>query len=70
MIKWVEVFRDDLLSDGRVVKEKLAALIVSDEPDGGLATLASLKETYGTDAIYQWHYCEHDDGRGCSTESD
>ncbi len=67
MIKWAEVIQPGSGIGNPPVK--LAALIVSDETDGGLATMVSLKASYGADKIYRWHYCEHDDGGSCKTES-
>ena len=68
MRKWAEVYVEDKLGDitGR---KQVAALDVTDEPDGGSSVMADLKSAYGSDATYQWHYCYHDEGKSCRTEN-
>jgi len=63
MIKWAEVYT----GTGKD-RAQVAALIVSDDTDDGAQTMLDLKDIYGAEASYHWHYCLHDEGGGCRIE--
>jgi hypothetical protein len=63
MIKWAEAYQ----KTGEL-NEKVAAIDVTNEVDGGDSVISELKTIYGDSAIYQYHFCYHDDGKPCSTE--
>ena len=65
MRKWLEVFQNK--TTGIPGLEQLAAIDVADETDGGVSVMAELKTIYGTDVIYRFHNCEHDEGGPCRT---
>ncbi len=63
MRKWAEVFRNK--TTGMPGCEQLAAIDVTDELDGGDSVMVDLKAAYGTNVLYHFHFCRHDDGQSC-----
>ena len=63
MRKWAQAY-----ADAGMGVEQVAALDVTDEPDGGLSVMADLKLAYTTTAKFEWHECYHDEGTACKTE--